>query len=418
MGKLGGILRGWGRWPVGVVATLVVALACTANLPRATSPSDNEGYLFGIIGNDGTHLREERAAGVEAKLLELSWRNYYPEEGEKDQAYVDEKKAEVEELRQEGFELILSFGFHDTPEWIHENYMDTYYLDQFGKRYTGDTFLEDGTPIDNGDANLVFNEELRGLVGSYMKEIISEFGDDFYAIRLGGGRYGEVTYPPTYYEGRGNLYWAYDENARKSAAETGIAGWRPEDPSPDGEAGRFLEWYLDSLVEYQNWQISALRESYDGRIMMLYPSWGIRPGQIDEAVAGNLDGNTLAEKNGEIQRGFDFARQVGAIADPKVVVTTTWLDARPNPEADDRKDQRYWPPVEYLSSLAEDHPLRLELYGENTGWGSEEDMEFAASQMKRYGLRGMLWYREDQLFSGRVANLDDYKRVIRETQGE
>ena len=243
-----------------------------------------------------------------------------------------------------------------------------------------------------------------------MKDVFRDFGTDFYAVRLGGGRYGEVTYPPNSFRGNGNLYWAYDENAQESAGEAGIAGWRPGDSSPSGEAGRFLEWYLDALAEYQNWQVAALRESYGGQIMMLYPGWGIRPGQAEEAVATNLDGSTSSEKKGEIQRGRDFERQVGAIEDENVLVTTTALDAEASGDADE--DPSYWSPVKYLSGLAKPHPLGLGLYGENSGHGDQAEMELSASQMRRYGLLGMSWYDEEQLFSGRYATLDEYRRAI------
>ncbi len=177
-----------------------------------------------------------------------------------------------------------------------------------------------------------------------------------------------------------------------------------------------MEWYLDSLTGYQNWQISTLRESYDGRVMMLYPSWGIRPGQAEEAMATNLDGSTPAEQNGEVQRGLDFERQVKAIEDEDVLVATTWLDADASKDAGE--DPRYWSPVKYLSSLAKAHPLRLELYGENTGHGDWEAMKLSASQMRRYKLLGMAWYKEEELFSGRYATLDDYKRIIETSQQE
>jgi hypothetical protein len=388
-------------------AGLTVALLFAAGRVLSNAP---QGYLFGLIGNDGTHLREERAAGIEAKLFALSWREYYPTEGERDDSYVQRKKRELESLHEEGFEVILSLGYHDTPPWVHENYEDTYYVNQLGERYTGTD------PLDNGDANLVFNPELRGLVGSYMEEVFSEFGDDFYAVRLGGGRYGELTYPPASYEGESNMYWAYDANAQESVARAGAGNWRPRDASANGEAGRFLGWYLDSLVEYQNWQVSTLREGYDGRIMMLYPSWGIRPGQAEAAVEANLDGSTSAEQNGEVQRGLDFERQVRAIEDEDVLVTTTWLDA--DASGDARADPRYWSPAKYLSSLADDHPLRLRAYGENTGRGDREAMELSASQMRRYGFLGMAWYNEEQLFSGRYATPRDYERVIDISQQE
>lgn len=362
-----------------------------------------QSHLFGVIGNDTAHLHEERKAGVKAKLFYLSWREFYPEEGVRDEAYVAAKKQELRKLRDAGFKVILSLGYQDTPTWIHQNYPDSYYVDQNGDRYTPTVSF-----YDNGDANLIFNQEIRGLVASYMQDAIAEFGTDFYAVRLGGGRYGELTYPPTDWNGKNNRYWAYDQNAQESSP---VPGWSPGNPSPDDEAASFLDWYLDALVDYQNWQITALRATgYDGNIMMLYPSWGVRPGQIDEAVATNLDGTTSAEQNGEIQRGYDFARQVGAIQDPGVIVTTTWLEANPDTVADTQFNPRYWSPVHYLASLAK--PQQLRLYGENSGTDGRKAMELSASRMRRYGLVGMCWYNEEQLFSGQYASLDDYERII------
>jgi hypothetical protein len=373
-----------------------------------------EPYLFGLISDDKTHLREERAAGVGAKVFRLSWREYYPREGEKDYAYLQRKKEEIEQLREAGFEIILSLGFHDIPPWVHENYEDTYYINQLGERYTGDTFAN-GTPIDNGDANLVFNEELRSLVESYMEDVFSECGTNFYAVRLGGGRYGELTYPPADYEDQSNLYWAYDKNAQNSASGAAVSGWRPGNLSPNSEAKRFLNWYLSALVDFQNWQVKGLRDAgYAGRAMVLYPSWGIRPGQIKEAVATNLNGSTPAERNGEIQRGLAFAQQVRSITDERVVLTTTWLDA--DASGDAGENRRYWSPVKYLAELADEHPSSLELYGENTGKGDRAAMELSASQMRRYRLTGMGWYREEELFSGRYANLQDYEWIIQTLQ--
>ena len=386
--------------PVLFLAGIVLSLAVGHESFVGPRPS----YLFGVIGNDDSLLREEREAGVEAKLFYLSWREFYPEEGVEDEAYIAAKKQELSELREAGFEVILVMGFQDTPTWVHQNYPGSYYIDQYGDQYTPTAFF------DNGDANLVFNQELRELVASYMRETISEFGADFYAVRLGGGRYGELTYPPTDWNGKTNRYWAYDQNAQESSP---VPGWIPGNPSPDAEAARFLDWYLNALVEYQNWQISALRAAgYGGDIMMLYPSWGLRPGQIGEAVATNLDGTTSAEINGEVQRGYDFARQVGAIEDPKVILTTTWLEADDGAVSDNQLDPRHWSPVHYLASLAEAHPLPLRLFGENGGADDREAMELSASRMRRYELLGMCWYNEEQLFSGQYASLSDYERIV------
>jgi hypothetical protein len=149
--------------------------------------------------------------------------------------------------------------------------------------------------------------------------------------------------------------------------------------------------------------------------MMLFPSWGVRPGQAAAAASARLAGGTPAEVNGEIQRGYDFERQVAAIDDRDVLVTSTWLEAgRWDPDGDCGKDATRWTPVHYLAHLAERHPLRLRLFGENGGHDSHDDMEFAARQMRRYGLLGMLWFSGSEMRSGRYASLHDYRQVIRQ----
>ena len=316
-----------------------------------------------------------------------------------DANYVSRKLTELAQLRQAGFSPILSLGVHDAPAWLHTAYPNSYYVNQFGQNYT------DG--LDCGDANLIFNPALRALAAQYVRDVFSRFGGDFAAVRLGGGRYGELSYPPATFGGRSNLYWNYDANA---LAQSPAPAWHPGDASPAGQAQTFLRWHLDALTEFQNWQITLLRQSYAGPLMMLYPSWGIRPGDFEKAVATNLNGSSSAEINGEIQRGFDFKSQIAAITDAKVIVTTTWLDA--DPSADNGTDQRYWSPVHYLSSLAQAHPLHLSVFGENTGQGQRALMDRAAAQMKRYSLTGMLWYNETELFSSGYATLEDYRQVI------
>jgi hypothetical protein len=355
---------------------------------------------WGLIGNDGVHLDEERSAGITTKMLSLSWRKYMTGSGTVDAAYVARKRAELAALRAAGFEVILSLGYHDTPGWILA-LPDSRYVNQYGDSYGG------GGEPDLGDANLVFNPILREHLAAYVARVFADLGTDFAAVRVGGGRYGELTYPPAKLLGHANNYWAFDSHAQ---ARDPVPGWRPGDPSPNGESARFLEWYLDALADYQTWQIETVRRSYAGRIMVLYPSWGIRPGQAALAVAGNLAGTTSAELNGEIQRGFDFARQVGAIADPGVVVTTTWLDA--DGSRDGGADQRYWSPVHYLASLAAANPVRPALYGENTGHGSAAALAFTRAQAGRFGLLGFAWYCEGELFGGTHATLRDYAAVI------
>jgi hypothetical protein len=68
--------------------------------------------------------------------------------------------------------------------------------------------------------------------------------------------------------------------------------------------------------------------------------------------------------------------------------------------------------VRYLAQLAADHPLRLPAFGENGGQDDDAGMQYAATQMRRYELLGMLWFKEADMTSGRYATLDDLRGVI------
>ncbi|MDQ6907376.1 MAG: hypothetical protein M3176_11155 [Chloroflexota bacterium] len=336
--------------PVSVAGNAPTSLPATATATQTQPalPTPSSPYLWGVVGNDRSHLTDERSAGIKAKVFELSWRELVPSENNVNSSLVWQRQNEVAQIRRAGFRVILNLGFTDAPGWVHTNYPNTYYIDQYGDRYDGQG------QVDSGDVNLIFNPTLRTLAQSYMRMVFANFGTDFVAVRLGGGHWGELTYPVNTYNGHANAYWASDTSA---LAQSPTPNWRPGQASPKGEAGTFLNWYLDTLTGYQNWQISTLRQYYTGQIMMLYPSWGVRLGQRDQAIAGNLGGTTSPEINGEVQRGLDFARQLGAITDAKVIATTTWLDADASRDGGTRSSD--WSPVKYLASLAAMHPLHL-----------------------------------------------------------
>ncbi len=365
-------------------------------------------YTWGLLGDDGgangTRLSAERGAGISTKVVRISWKDMVPAEGTTDAAYIGAMRARFDALRAAGFGIILELGIQDTPGWLHAAYPAAGYVDQYGDVYNGQ-----GQP-DSGDANAVFNPTVRRLIADYVRDVFAAFGTDFAAVRLGGGHWGELTYPTNTYNGHSNCYWAFDPSA---LAQSPVPSWHPGDPSPHGEAARFIAWYLDALTGYQTWQISMLRANYSGPIVMLYPSFGVRPGQLDGAVRGNLGGTTSVEVNGELQRGYDMARQVAAIADPNTIIATTWLDC-PFGD-DDSANPDDWRPVHYLASLAAAHAPVLRVFGENTGQGQRAQMDFAAAQMVRYGLVGMAWYDEGEVFSWQYATLGDYQSEIANT---
>jgi len=404
---------------VAVVAIFLVAMgqatpgsarAVTGRAAAAPSAafSAQGPYTWGLLNDDGSaggaRLAAERGAGVTTKVVRISWKDMVPAEGTTNAAYIGTMRARFDGLRAAGFGITLELGIQDTPDWVHTAYPAASYVDQYGDVYSGQ-----GQP-DSGDANAVFNPTVRRLIADYVRDVFASFGADFAAVRLGGGHWGELTYPTNNYNGHTNCYWAFDPSA---LAQSPVPSWRPGDPSPHGEAARFIAWYLDALTGYQTWQISMLRASYSGPIVMLYPSFGVRPGQLDGAVRGNLDGTTSVEINGELQRGYDMARQVAAIADPNTVIATTWLDCPFG--NDDSANPDDWRPVHYLASLAAAHAPALRVFGENTGQGQRAQLDFAAAQVVRYGLVGMAWYDEGEVFSGRYATLTDYQSEIANT---
>lgn len=375
------------------------AFARVAGTTPTQTPPVND-YQYAIIGNAQRDPAALYAAGLRIWIVRLSWRDFAPTGAGRDEQYIAAKQQEFARLRGAGFQLILDPGFHDTPAWIHERYPGSRYIDQDGVPYSG------GDRIDSGDANLIFNPVLRTIVDAYLADIFATFGTEFAAVRAGGGRHNELMYPPSTRDHA--RYWAFD---RYALAASPAPGWRPGAASPHGEAAQFMAWYLDALVDYQNWQIQTLRRSYRGPIMILYPGWGIRPGQLDEAIRTNLDGTTTAEKTGEVPMGTDYARQIAALRDPDILVTTTWLDATEG--SDNSPEMRYWRPVKYLASLVAEQAYCPRLYGENTGQGTATALRFAIAQMAKFRLLGLAWYREEELSQDGFAGLDDLRTTFR-----
>jgi hypothetical protein len=379
---------------------LAAAAALAALLAIAAPAFAAPPFTWAIIGDGSEHAAAERAAGVTARVVRISWKDFAPAPGGENRPYVAEKRREFDQLHAAGFQVIVDLGLQDTPPWLHRDGDDSRYVDQFGEPYAPGE-------VDSGDANLVFNDTVRADAAAYIAQLLADLGPRIDMIRVGGGHWGELTYPAHRYGGHDNCYWAFDRAALRTNP---VPAWRPGQPSPHGEAGRFAEWYLDQLAAYQNWQIRTVRHGFAGPIIVLYPSWGIRPGQLESAVRGNLSGATSAERNGEVPRGFGFERQVRSIADANVIVASTWLDA--DGSGDAGPDPQRWSPIHYLSTLAAAHVPPLRTFGENTGHGSPAAMRFTAAQAKRYGLCGVAWFREDELGTPGLATLADYAAVI------
>mgnify|MGYP000480568265 CR=1 FL=1 len=353
---------------------------------------------LGVLQGSPEHASALSQAGIDLVVFDVSWQRFEPKEGEVDPIYLKEVLRALQTFQDLGMEVILDLGMQYPPAWLFE-IPQSRYQNQYG-----DIFIDQrpGMHI----ANSIFNKRVRMRQNQYIKQLFASLGSDFYAVRLGGGWYGELNYPPNTYEEKDNCYWAFDANAqgKQPGLPEGIPvcpvpGWVPgRQPVDSARAELFLEWYLSALQNYHDWQIETVRRYYQGDLLMLYPSWGIRPGQAAQAVEGGLSGDTPAEQNGEVQRGFDFARFISGIRDPKVILHTTWADSDPRFGNDDGLDPSGWSPLRFLSSLAEKHPLPLRVSGENTGGGGSKIMALCAERSAHYQASIFLWAFESDLF--------------------
>jgi hypothetical protein len=369
---------------------------CAAGHSRAAGP------WFGVLQASGAHLAEEARAGVTMLTLELAWKRYEPERGRFDERYVAEQRSRLASFCSAGFDVVLDAGLHYVPSWVFALDADAYYVNQYGDRFAP-AQTEDLVP------NGVFDPEVRRAQAAYLARVRADFCDCFYAVRVGAGQAGEVTYPSAVYNGHGNSFWAFDGHAQ---ATSPVPGWRPGQPG-ESEARQFWDYYVGGLVAYQNWLLAAYRSHFSGWLEPLYPGWGLRPGQAEWAVAGLLSGATPAEQDGLTSVGTDFSSLVRGLTDRRVIVYGSALDKPDRATTAAGKS-----PIRYLQELAA--AQHLPVAGENSGIGQSADvMRVCVRRARSLPLAGMMWLAESQLAPPRppAASLDDYRRLIRSREG-
>ncbi len=378
--------------------------------------------LVGSLQMKQDKVKVDREAGINVAVLSAGWNRLEPEEGKWSAEAAEKLKKEISGFREAGMLISVDFGLQYPPSWIFK-LPNCRYKNQYGDEYVGEN------PGSNG-FNAVFVQANRERIEKYIEQFFKEFGTDFHSVRLGWGYYGELNFPFHRFKSKqdgteyANCYWAFDDIAqgKKQGLSVGIPacpvpGWRPGEPCPNEEAGKFLEWYLGAMQNFHDWQITTVRKHFSGRLCMMYPSWGIRPGWIEAAVKEGLSGRTSPEINGEIQRGYDFSRFISVIKDAGVIVYCTWIDAKTMPaDADSKTNIASWSPIKFLSSLAQEHQPKLDVWGENTGPGTVEQFSITMQRAKDCGLLGLVWAFDPQLHDGAPGHLPlaEFAEKIRE----
>jgi len=393
---------------------LTALLAAEMAAPGQTVPALDPAHpIFGTLQSSTDRIAATNAAGARAVVLEISWDRFEPRDSVFDAAYAGQIRREADAFRAGGKQVVLELGIQYAPSWIFA-LPHSHFVDQYGRPF------EPGEPGDCG-VNFVFSEEMRSKLDAYEREVFKELGNDFLAVRLGGGRYGELGYPGADRTGGTNCYWAFDalaqhggEGLAKGIAACPVAGWKPGEASPGHASARaFLNWYVECLRNFHDWQIAEVRRHFAGPLLMLYPSTGgLRPGQLEAAIQDDASGGTPAEKTGEVSRGFDMARYIAGISDPNVVVYSTWVDGFPFCD-DASADEARWNPAHFLAHLAASHNPPLLCGGENTGHPDDlANMELTFRHLRGARLCLFFWAFEPDLFRPRGATCADYGRLI------
>ncbi len=394
-----------------------IALALGSSL-HAASILDPAHPLIGTLESEPAHLPALNDAGVQAVVVGISWDQCEPAEGQFSEPALKILQQKIAAFRAAGKSIVLDLGVQYPPEWVFR-FPSSHFVNQYG-----DSFLAKPGSGDCG-VNLVFSQEMRDKFEAYVGRIFAEIGTDYAAVRLGGGRYGELGYPGSTFQHHTNCYWAFDPIAQSPAPGTAlpsgvqpcpVRGWLPGQASAQHDSARhFLNWYMDSMKNYHDWQIATLRKYYPGPLFMLYPSTGgLRPGQLNAAINDDANGSTGPEKTGEVGRGYDMARFVAGITDPQVVVYSTWIDGFFGSD-NSSPDPARWSPGHYLASLAAAHQPPLLVGGENTGSPDDvANLRLAFQRVRDDRLCVMFWAFERTLFDGKPgrATVLDFKAEI------
>jgi hypothetical protein len=179
----------------------------------------------------------------------------------------------------------------------------------------------------------------------------------------------------------------------------------------------FYDWYVQTLTNYQNWQISEIRKAYQGQLDIVYAGKGIRRNQVVDALSNDLRGDGWSEKNSGLYAAADYARHVDELINYKnLALFVTGVEVPPANQVNDRSPYPgEWSAARWMAQIARNHGLRI--WGENAGHDDKYEMSLAIQRMHENGFIGILWAFESELYAApnpnNYATIDDYESFIR-----
>jgi hypothetical protein len=180
----------------------------------------------------------------------------------------------------------------------------------------------------------------------------------------------------------------------------------------------FYDWYVQTLTDYQNWQIAQLRQHYAGQLDLVYPGKGSLPHQINDALTNDLRGNGWSEQSSALYAGTAYDRHVAELSSTQnLALYLTGIDEPPASQVNDLSlYPRYWSAARWLGFLASSRGLPI--WAENSGQDDVTKLHLSVQRMRDNGFFGLLWAFESELYANPNANqyatIQDYEAVIAE----
>lgn len=374
-----------------IVAVVALAVGTAAALVPMHDRSRT--YWTGVLQAQQVDYAKYAAAGVNRISLELRWEAYEPARGQFSSAYITQERAMVAAAHRAGLQVVLDPGLHFPASWVFGLSGGTRFVDQYGNTWSGG---EGSNP-----ANAVWDPAVRSAEAQYLARIGRDFRGDFVAVRAGGLLTGEVRLPNGHLNGHVDNLWMYDSGAQSQAPHP---GWRPGSHHP-AQARASIAFYLSSMDRYVTWLLTQLTADFPHtELQLLEPGWGIRPGQVSQAINTGLNGATAVEQGDTLQAGLDYAGEVAAASKfANTVVYTTWLDA-----PDSGPGIAGAAPIEYLAQLAKRYGMPLA--GENTGNDDQttKALQTCVSRVSELGLQGFTWFTGPSLITDRGVSLHQF----------
>ena len=388
-----------------LLAVVGVSFALLLGVIPSPAVAASTPLYFGTLMTQPQHAGEEASKGVKVAMLELSWADYEPAEGQFNAAYAREMRTRFDTLRAAGMRVTLALGLHYSPKWVY-SYPNSRFINQSGQS--------------SGMVNIVFNQPLRQRVDKYFARIDQDLGlENFWATRLTSGGSAEMLFPD------GGSYWAFDANAQNGAdrppsmAPNPNKGWKPGDRSiSTASVAKWADWYIAALGNVTDWQMRSLATlGFRGFYQTLTPGSGARPNGYASDVANYLPnsitgvGAVWHKYYALLPNRTNVVAYVSSVADKSGGDDSCQLGDRSVAITDGEAVR--WSATRWVSRVADEYNLIKN--GENPGWNAPPSfnasyvdaspsgmMATTIRQATSCGFQGVYWAHSDKLWDGTV----------------